>query len=98
MSEWGKEWEVSVQLFFNSFDKSEYFNVFRVAAIPGDCCQIGQRLPAVWTQKGELNALLVSTAINDNGNDYETITGIPTQEWITLKLVQKTNGVSYADK
>ena len=65
-TEWGPEYEVNVQLFFNSFDSSRWFNVFRVTAFPDVDwigSTIGARMPAVWTRLGEANALYVATEI-----------------------------------
>ena len=54
----------------------------------GNCCNIGQRIPAVWTKKGAKNTLYISTAIGANGNAPFDVSGIPTKKWFLLTMSQ----------
>ena len=91
---WGPEFEVSTDLRFSKFDSSEWFNVFHVT-IGRDHGNIGDRIPAVWTRRGALNTLYISTAIGDDPNfrKIEGFSGIPENKWINLSIRQYKTGV-----
>ena len=89
---WGPEFEVSTDLRFVKFDSSTYFSVIHVT-IGGNIGRIGDRIPAVWTRRGALNSLHVSTAIGANGDFVNYVNGIAENKWINLTIRQYKTGV-----
>ena len=87
---WGPAYELSVDLSMDSWDNGSLL-LFR-AKTDGDCCSVGQRVPAIWTQEG--HGLLVATNIGQDGNS-ETRVEVPDKEgWFNLEVSQKSNGVT----
>ena len=87
---WGPAYELSVDLSMDSWDNGSLL-LFR-AKTDGDCCSVGQRVPAIWTQEGHW--LLVATNIGQDGNS-ETRVEVPDKEgWFNLEVSQKSNGVT----
>ena len=52
---------------------SQWSNILRFAHTDGDCCDIGQRVPAILYQR-EQRILQIASAVNDNGDYYVTAT------------------------
>ena len=46
----GPEFEVRIDIKINSWD-SRYQSIFRLSALTGNCCKIGQRALAMWARK-----------------------------------------------
>merc|ERR1712227_200990 len=70
---WGPGWEIRFDIKFHSISADTWYNIFRFAGIDGNCCQIGQRIPALWTEKGTTDKLALGTNIDQNGNDHTTL-------------------------
>ena len=73
---WGPEYEVLFDLKINSW-ASDWATIFRFsAALSGACCEIGQRIPAMYTKPakytkgGTEDQLLIATNIDSNGNRF----------------------------
>ena len=76
---WGPDFEIDVEVKVNSFSKSErILEIFRFASVEGNCCEIGQRLPALfsWSQD---NTFHLATNI---GTEVELQTKV--REYFTL--------------
>ena len=65
---WGPEYEVRFDLKINSW-ASDWASIFRFsAALSGACCEIGQRIPAMWTARGTNDQLHLTTNIDSTCN------------------------------
>jgi len=50
--EWGPTWKISFDINVQSFDNdgADYGNIFRFTSTDNDCCNIGDRIPALFTR------------------------------------------------
>ena len=93
---WGPEFEIHLEFKINSWIAS-YGSIFRFTATDEGCCDIGDRIPALWTQMGTTDKLLLRTQINDHGNDgwiEELGTFVPSI-WYSLKISQRKDEVFF---
>merc|ERR1719282_2187044 len=67
---WGPEFRIKIDILFNTWIK-DWGSIFVFGAgnlsIPG-CCQIGQRIPALWTNKGSTDQLYLNTHLGSSGS------------------------------
>ena len=85
---WGPDFEIDVEVKVNSFSKSEgILEIFRFASVEGNCCEIGQRLPALfsWFQN---NTFHLTTNIGTEGNTWFDLPGFQEKKWYNFKIVQ----------
>jgi len=86
--EWGPAWKISFELNIASFfnDGEEWGNVFHFTT-GNDCCDIGDRIPALFTRYDD--RLLYSTNIDEIGNKYTYSNGdINTNTWYSFDIEQ----------
>jgi len=48
---WGPEYEIKFDIKFISWPSDTWFNIFRLSARDGNCCELGQRIPGLWTKQ-----------------------------------------------
>ena len=65
---WGPEFCLSLQVKINSWT-DELGSIFRIAGKAGDCCEVGQRYPAIFTIPGASDNIQITSAIGINGNE-----------------------------
>merc|ERR1712126_59886 len=96
---WGPSWEIRFDIKFHSISADKWYNVFRFAGIDGSCCQIGQRIPALWTMKGTTDRLHLVTNIDSDGNCcHEFINEMGTfdcNKWYHFVVSQRKEGDDY---
>ena len=84
---WGPDFEIDVEVKVNSFSKSErILEIFRFASVEGNCCEIGQRLPALFTWSQD-NTFHLATNI---GTEVELQTKVREGFTITEKVHTST--------
>ena len=86
---WGPDFEIDVEVKVNSFSKSErILEIFRLASVEGNCCEIGQRLPALfsWSQD---NTFHLTTNIGTEGNTWFDLPGFEEDRWYKFRIVQR---------
>ena len=85
----GPSFEISLDVKINSW-KSGYANIIHLSE-GGECCNVGQRIPAVFTYNNG-KTLYVSSAIGDDGNYGISgnwyIPEIPRNSWFKLVISQ----------
>ena len=66
---WGPEYEIEIDVKFDTWTGT-WGNIFRFyqSLENGDCCEIGQRIPSIWTYAGSSDRLYLCTNIDDNGD------------------------------
>jgi len=88
--EWGPAWRISFELNIASYfnDGQLFGNVFHFTSTGNDCCDIGDRIPALFTGKDE--RLYYMTNIGDNGNyvTYSNTNAIKTNTWYSYDIEQ----------
>ena len=98
---WGPEFEVRFDLKVNSWP-SDWGSIFRFSSLTGDCieggCKIGQRIPAMWTQRGTKDQLYISTNIDSNGNRAfnNELGKFQPGVWYSFVISQKKDSVRFA--
>ena len=86
---WGPDFEIDVEVKVNSFSKSErILEIFRFASVEGNCCEIGQRLPALFTWSKD-NTFHLATNIGTKGNAWFNLPGFEENRWYKFRIVQK---------
>ena len=81
---WGPEYEVKFDLKINSWINADG-SIFRFSSLSENCCEFGQRVPAMWTKAGTQDKLLIATNIDSNGN-----------RWFVNELGQFQKGTWYS--
>ena len=97
MPVWGPEFEIHLELKINSWIAS-HGSIFRFTATDEGCCDIGDRIPALWTQLGTTDKLLLRTQINENGNEgwIEELGTFAPSIWYSLIISQRKDEVCLA--
>ena len=79
-----------MDLYINSFDGPNLKNgklaeLIRLTTTNGNCCGIGDRIPAIFTNKRGF--IQVGTQIGSNGNKWTNV-NLNTRSWYKLDLMQ----------
>ena len=90
ISNWGPEFSVKVKVIIHSAH-SEWSNILRFTSTGSDCCNIGDRVPAIFLRPGG-GALAITNAVGDSGN-HHFYHKIEMGKLYDIEIVQeKTNG------
>ena len=87
---WGPTYIVSLKLYINSFDGPNLKNgklaeLIRLTTTNGNCCGIGDRIPAIFTDKRGF--IQVGTQIGNHGNKWKNV-NLNAKTWYNLELMQ----------
>ena len=87
---WGPSYKISMDLYINSFDGPNLKNgklaeLIRLTTTNGNCCGIGDRIPAIFTNKRGF--IQVGTQIGSNGNKWTNV-NLNARSWYKLDLMQ----------
>ena len=78
---------VTLQLQINSFDTTaDWAEILRFTTTCGDCCNVGDRIPALWTHRE--GSIYFSTQIGENNNYYRH-KSVKKKKNIWIKLIQQ---------
>ena len=94
LTEWGPEYEIKLDVKINSWI-GKWGSILRFTADPaeGNCCQVGQRIPSLWTQQGSRDTLHLATNINGHGNHFFEMGGFQAGIWYSFVISQKEEEV-----
>lgn len=84
--------QYSISFFYNlTAIKPTLTNIFHITNTGNNCCNAGDRIPAMWVMPNETN-FQIKMSTNDNGNDGIDIDGVPlnTKALITLLFDNNT--------
>ena len=102
MPTWGPAFKVEFSLYINSFDGPNLKNgmlaeLLRFTSRDSNCCAIGDRIPAIFTDKGGF--IQVTTQIGTQGNKWKNV-NLNKKTWYRLDLMQYSwnNKVSFIIK
>ena len=86
---WGPEFKITVDIKINSFLKqsTKVLEIFRFASVEGNCCEIGQRLPALFSWFKN-NTFHLTSNIGTEGNTWFDLPGFQEKKWYNFKIVQ----------
>ena len=92
---WGPEFDIHVDIKINSWI-ANWGSIIRFEAKDGSCCEIGQRIPGIWTKAGTSDKLMIVTQVNGNGNTNwaEVLGTFDTNIWYKFIISQKRENVS----
>ena len=86
---WGPTFCLTFDLYINSFDGSSlnhgYAELLRLTSTDADCCEFGDRIPAIFTHKN--GHLHIATQIGTKGNAVRDVSLVKSK-WHQLELVQ----------
>ena len=87
--EWGPNYKITFDLLIESFANGGNFwgNVFHFTATGDNCCEMGDRVPALWTNEGKFLYLCFNKG--DDGNFCQQSPEIETNKWFSLEYEQK---------
>ena len=90
LATWGPSYKISMDLYINSFDGPNLKNgklaeLIRLTTTNGNCCGIGDRIPAIFTNKRGF--IQVGTHIGSNGNKWTNV-NLNARSWYKLDLMQ----------
>ena len=78
---------VTLQLYINSFDTTaEAAEILRFTTTCDDCCNVGDRIPALWTHRE--GSIYFTTQIDENNNYYRH-KSVKKKKNIWIKLIQQ---------
>ena len=87
---WGPTYKVSFDCFINSYKeenpKGSWAEILRFTSTTNDCCGIGDRLPAIFSEKNQ-SVIQIGTQIGDNGL-YTTKVELQEKIWYQIEVVQ----------
>ena len=97
---WGPAFKVEFSLYINSFDGPNLKNgkvaeLLRITSGDGNCCAVGDRIPAIFTYKRGF--IQVATQIGRHGNKVKNV-NLNEKTWYRVELVQRVfsdNKVTY---
>ena len=98
---WGPSFRISLDLYINSFHRpnlknGKFAELLRFTSRDGNCCAVGDRIPAVFTDKRGF--IQVATQIGGAGNKVKNV-NLDEKTWYKIELVQgvfSNNKVTYA--
>ena len=87
---WGPSFIVSLNLYINSFDgenlmQDKWAELIRFTATDNNCCAIGDRIPAIFANKGGF--IQVATQLWRKGNRWKNI-NLDVQTWYNIEMKQ----------
>ena len=91
ISTWGPAFKVEFDLYINSFDgpnlkNGKFAELLRLTSRDGNCCAVGDRIPAIFTDKRGF--IQVATHIGNAGNKVK-IVNLNKKTWYRVELVQR---------
>ena len=90
---WGDYFDISMELWIESFNTNSYTELLRFTATNKDCCSAGDRIPAILAHKSGI--IHVTSQVGTNGNAYKNF-NIKTKTWTKVEIKQyKENGKVY---
>ena len=90
IANWGPEYRVKVEVIVHSAH-SEYSNILHFTSTGSDCCNIGDRVPAIFLYPGR-GRLHITNSVGANGNSYVDY-NIQMGKSYDIEIVQEnTNG------
>ena len=89
---WGPSFRISLDLYINSFDGPNLKNgmlaeLLRFTSRDGNCCAVGDRIPAVFTDKRGF--IQVATQLGNAGNKWRNVK-LSQKTWHRLDILQYT--------
>ena len=91
----GKQWRLSFDVKSPETIPSGWSNLIHAEAVTGDCCTIGQRIPAVWFNSDHGTQLTVDSAVNSNGQRNVRTLSISKDIWSTVEIKQQRDNAKY---
>ena len=95
---WGPQYRVAVDIkVYSAGTEKEWYNILRFTSTESDCCNIGDRIPAIfYNTEGFLR---ITSSVNGNGDDYIDY-DIESDKWYQIRILQtqvteKDNANSY---
>ena len=85
LTKWGPAYQVSLDMKINSFPQSEWAEVLRVTSTYGDAGSVGDRIPAIFANKGGF--IHICTQVGTNANWCKNF-NISQGRWYMLELGQ----------
>ena len=91
---WGDYFDISMELWIESFNTNGYTELLRFTATNKDCCSAGDRIPAIFANKN--GNIYVVSQIGTNGNANKNF-NIKTKTWtkVEIKQYQENGKVHY---
>jgi len=84
---WGKAFLIEFDIVVNKLPNGEWMNVFHFTGNKKDCCGLGDRIPALFINKG--GYFHFTTALDDDGNNQKNINFV--LETIYHVTIQQSN-------
>ena len=86
LSSWGDYFEVSLELWIESFAQSRtWTEVFRFTATEIDCCSAGNRIPALFVNKA---GFIYATSQVGSDGDFHKSFNIKPKTWTMVQIKQ----------
>ena len=88
----GPSYRVYLNLYINSFDGTnlkggKWAELLRFTTTENNCCSIGSRIPAIFTNKGGF--IQVATQLGTSGNNWKNVNSVNQEKtWYRLEILQ----------
>ena len=92
---WGPSFRIDIDIKFNTWI-ADWGSIFVFSNRSIGCCQIGHRIPALWTNKGSTDQLYLNTQIGDSGSVHfvSELGRYQTGKWYHIIISQLKDQVS----
>ena len=87
IANFGPEYKVVLDIMVHSNASSVWSSILRFTSTDSDCCNIGDRIPAIFYNSD--GYLLIDSAVNEKGNKGVTY-DIDLEKWYHIEIVQET--------
>ena len=97
---WGPAFRVEFLLYINSFDgpnlkNGKFAELIRFSSRDGNCCAVGNRIPAILTDRGGF--IQVATQIGNQGNKWKNVR-LNEKIWYSLEIIQGNHDHHHHDR
>ena len=88
----GPAYRVYLNFYINSFDgtnlkSGKWAELLRFTTTENNCCSIGSRIPAIFTNKGGF--IQVATQLGSSGNNWKNVNSVNQEKtWYRLEILQ----------
>jgi len=90
---WGPTYKVSLDFYINKYNNG-WGELLRFTSTEKNCCGMGDRIPAIFTNSGHGGYIYPTTQIDQNGDRWKAVRGvngakkIEEKKWYKLELTQ----------
>lgn len=89
--------EITIAFLYNNLMGQDYWrNIFHFTNSDNNCCNVGDRIPAIWVMPNKTNNFHITVSTEKNGNDwFNTTNDIPFKSAVFIGIVVQSKTIKY---